>query len=197
MKRISLAVWALWLSFASSAALAQTVVNIDARVSGIIDPSTFSNPAVVALAAGSYTATPFDNSGSPGGFTAWNAWSTVTGCDPSGANCATGWLNSFAVKTAGQQRQTAGTGTWATPALAIANTRSLCFTVAAAGNVEFAVTDSYLQLTDNTGGVSLRIQPVATCVAPTTAAIPTLQTWAMTLLMLALAAGGVLALRRR
>src|SRR5262245_63283777 len=55
-------------------------------------------PVEITLDPGTYMLLPIDPS-SGGTFTAWNAWSYVSGCDVNGENCSTGWLSRYAYES--------------------------------------------------------------------------------------------------
>ncbi len=78
---------AVALGSLSSAQAATTFVDVSA-----LGP----NGTVVALAAGTYTINFVDRSG-VGGYTAWNPWTNVSGCNGDGGNCANGWSLSLAI----------------------------------------------------------------------------------------------------
>ncbi|MFG0283088.1 MAG: GC-type dockerin domain-anchored protein [Phycisphaerales bacterium JB039] len=145
----------LTLAAASGAAAQPIVVNIDARLHCKVSGSGGSVP--VTLEAGVYVVTPV---GPPeGAFTAWNPFGGgVSGCDPSGASCATGWYyRHVGVDAAGDLVHLMGSDFWATAEQALAAAPRQQMRICAPGVVEFYVGDSLCG--DNIGGVSIRIEP--------------------------------------
>lgn len=103
--------------------------------------NTTSNPVSVYFEAGTYDVTPFENT-----YTAWTAW----------YNAAKGWLNSYSLSSDEFAAYTVTDGLHhATADLALLNAVSTSFTLAAAGDVNFFITDSPYY--DNSGGISLEV----------------------------------------
>lgn len=126
------------------------VVDIDARrhCSGV------GGGAMVALDAGSYRLVPI---GPPEGqFTAWNAWGRVSGCDPSGAGCSQGWIHSYRAAT-DRILAAAWRGIYSTPQMALDAGAVARLKLCDGASVRFYLSDP--SCGDNTGGVSLRIEP--------------------------------------
>ncbi|NCR45096.1 MAG: hypothetical protein GPJ09_13265 [Microcystis aeruginosa SX13-01] len=91
-------------------------------------------------------------------YDAWNAWGTVQGCDANGANCQKGWFNNYSISSS-EFSISQGTGTYATPALALANGQNTAFTLTGDSNVYLFIGDSFYS--DNIGGVSLKVMPIS------------------------------------
>ncbi|MCA2620718.1 MULTISPECIES: hypothetical protein [unclassified Microcystis] len=91
-------------------------------------------------------------------YDAWNAWGTVQGCDANGANCQNGWVNNYSISSS-EFSISQGTGTYATPALALANGQNTAFTLTGDSNVYLFIGDSFYS--DNIGGVSLKVMPIS------------------------------------
>ena len=161
-----------------SAASAQVQIDIDSTVHG-----NAGNGVLVNLAAGDHTCQFVD--GGPFG-DAYLKWSSVTGCDMNGANCAQGWTTLVGWNADGGATIFSETPMfWQTSALAIAN-RSGPFTVTTTGTgVVFHMIDN--NLTDNMGGVSIE----CALVAPSVLEVPTLSGWGLMLLAVVLAFLGV------
>lgn len=165
-----LALAALGLAGISARAHA-VIINVDATSNNFS-----SNPVVVALDAGTYRVSLVD-----GLYQAWSAWSATncavaTGCSQNAG--FTGWLNTFVVANAnissvvfsGIGQFLPGTGflvnaliggdntVYPTPAQALAAAGYATFVLDVAGNVNFGIGDN--TLTDNRGGLSLRITSV-------------------------------------
>ena len=141
------------LGIASSVAAQAVIVDVDAT----IHCSATGIGAEIELPAGVYLVTPI---GPPEGeFIAWNAWGSVSGCDPAGLGCSTGWLHRWAARDAAAV--TVGSGgapdIYATPEQALAAAPLRQLRICETGTVIFLVGDSLC--TDNDGGVSLRIEP--------------------------------------
>jgi hypothetical protein len=133
-----------------AASASAQVVNIDART----HCTAAGGVATLALDAGSYVLIPI---GPPEGqFLAWNAWgSSVTGCDPTGAQCATGWIHGYRVST---DRDLAypWKGPFATPEQALAAAVPVRIRLCEPATVRFFVVDDPCH--DNAGGISLRVE---------------------------------------
>ena len=182
---------AIGVSAAATPAAAVTTVDLDGVANASLDGSTGKT---VALAQGRYRVTF-----SQGAFTAFNRFSTSTGCDAAGDNCTTGFENSarFIVNgitfrlgdgnaNGGIGPISPGNGYFETAARSFANAGgySQDFSVGAGGtNGNFFVFDD--NLGDNSGGITLSI-----------AAIPEPATWAMMILGFGVI-GGALRRRRR
>ena len=68
---------------------------------GVVDiDSLFATGTTVALGAGTYRVTYAGTAGG-GAYDAFNYWGTVTGCNGTGSDCATGWSNHFAIDLGG------------------------------------------------------------------------------------------------
>ena len=132
------------------------VVNLDSE----LNTKVVGQGVTLMLDAGSYSVTPFDNSAENDGFIAWNAWKNneVSGCDQDGANCARGWLTSYAFRIGSDAPVGVGRGRFDTPEKALLNATPTTFTLASDGTVEFFISDS--NYSDNDGGVSLNVAPV-------------------------------------
>lgn len=123
--------------------------------------STKLQPAIIFLTTGTYHADPMGTAdGSQYFYTAWNAWGSVSGCDPSGKNCRKGWLNSWGVFSE-ELSPTAGSsdmGAYQTEVRALRHAKGLTFTISFDQDVYFYIDDpDYL---DNSGGISLQVNPV-------------------------------------
>jgi hypothetical protein len=190
MKLINALATAAVLALASTSASA-TIINLD---------GPDSDGIVLNLAAGTYDLKVVGIAGG-GLYDAWNAWSSVSGCDGEGANCATGFLVTYAVDlgAGGTFNQTNGFQVLpitrdifdtASKALTSFNTQpirqcafaggcvqlgghSSSFTLAAAQAVNFLILDT--PYFDNSGGVSLLLTE------RNINAIPEPSTWAMLL----------------
>ncbi len=156
-------------SIAASSASA-TIVNTDSLANYNV-----ANAVPVLLAAGSYTVTPV-----VGAFTAFNRFSTVSGCDGFGEHCATGWEHSYFITINGvttgygQGNGNGGIGPivpgnayYATAAQAYAAASGASFTLASATTVGFSIFDDFIP--DNSGGISLDVS----------ATVPEPATWAL------------------
>ena len=177
---------------AAPAAEAATVgvVDLDARIHVKDDGKGVLNPVLLFLDAGDYVVTP-----EAGAFTAWNAWFKKGGtASCQGDFCAKGYVNGYAIYTPDSADIllagfSAGTGdadrkAWRTPELALDAAVTAFFTLTSAQNVAFVIRDT--PVTDNSGGMTLRVDSVAPIPVP--AAAP--------LLVAALGALGVAARRR-
>ncbi|HWL48217.1 MAG TPA: PEPxxWA-CTERM sorting domain-containing protein [Sphingomonadaceae bacterium] len=169
-------------TFIAGSANAATIINLDGKANASKDGS---NAVVLALAAGTYTATftrTADNQDAD--YTAFSRWSSNTGCDSAGANCRQGWELSAGYKigdtltTFGDAGGTGNYGPTATPDDAFyasaeqvfaagAGLYSATFTLASAGNVGFYIYDN--NVGDNRGGISLSL----------TSAVPEPATWGL------------------
>jgi hypothetical protein len=165
MKRILSGVAAAALACTAGAATAATIsVDLDALT------STAANPVVLELGAGTWTVTPVI-----GGFTAWNAWGSTSGCALDGTGCSRGWLHTWALASPSLPQTLFGTvaARFSTPELAFSAAVSTQFTLAAPESVSFFISDSVYR--DNLGGVSLRIAPLeAVAAVPLPAGLPLL-----------------------
>lgn len=141
---------AIALTCALSAGAHAQVVNIDARS----HCTGAGGVATAALDAGSYLLVPI---GPPEGqFLAWNAWgSSVTGCDPTGAGCATGWIHGYRVST-DEPLAYPWVGPYATPEQALEAARPTRIRLCEPATVRFFVVDD--PCGDNGGGISIRIE---------------------------------------
>jgi hypothetical protein len=134
----------------------------------------------IEFAAGKYTITPIGTA-QGGQFDAWNAWDQVIGCDAVGI-CTKGFLNSYSfgyVDQKGWVQEIAtiggsisfGTATaYSTPTLALSNAQDYTFTLNTPTLLYFYVRDLEGAYRDNTGGMSLSIEPVSS--VPLPAALP-------------------------
>lgn len=170
-----------------STAAGAVVVDIDATTN--TTPATNGVPQM--FAAGTYRVTPII-----GAFTAFSRFSSVTGCDNGGFNCAQGFEHSYVITidgvSTGYGDGTAnggigpispGDGYYDTAAKAFAfGATKSTFTLATASTVNFSIFDDYLG--DNSGGISLDIS-----------AVPEPATWA--LMIGGFAMTGVVVRRRR
>jgi hypothetical protein len=128
-----------------------------------LDATDPGNGVTLSLTAGSYLVS-YDSG-------AWNAWSSVSGCDAS-HHCATGWLNQFSiVPTIDAASFFADGVVWETAALAEANGKAmspLTLTLSADQMVKIYIGD--FPYYDNQGGITVSI-----------AAVPEPETYAMLL----------------
>ena len=138
----------------------------------------FSLPVAVSAHAQTYTfasASPFVSSAllTPGGWTlavtggAWNQVSgAVSGCNAFGSNCYVGWLTQFSYRLNGGAWLDDGyTGSYSTPALALANASPpLTLTVATNATLEVTLRDSYYL--DNLGTLDVTLAPVTVTPEP-------------------------------
>lgn len=170
---------------------AATIVNVD----GVNNASTDGhNAASLSLGSGTYKVTF-----TQGDYTAFNRWSSSSGCDQAGANCRQGWEDSAVIAIGssnspvfyfgdgdahGGYGPVSGGGYFDTAADAFAHaaTYSQIFTLSAPASVFFSIFDDYLG--DNSGGVSLSV-----------VAVPEPAGWPMLLVGFGLL--GAFALRRR
>lgn len=105
------------------------------------------------LARGTYLVTPI-----AGTFKAWNPWNSVTGCQQ-GADCTTGWINSYRVIPDGQASiAVTKNGIWSGPDAALAHAHRATFDLLLPGNVTFILDDTVR--TDNLGGMSFDLKPI-------------------------------------
>ncbi|VAV86355.1 hypothetical protein MNBD_BACTEROID02-1626 [hydrothermal vent metagenome] len=136
--------------FASAA-----IVNINSRI------NNESNPVSLLLDAGTYDVTPIGITDG-GAYDSWNAWNggQVTGCNSSGENCSTGWLNLyyFASSEFGEV-SIWDVNRYASSSLALANSISTSFTLISSATVDFYIIDGANGSTawDNVGGISLNV----------------------------------------
>jgi hypothetical protein len=146
------------------------IVNIDA----VGDPTPGNvgehKDIAVVLQAGTYAVLPVDISTAGALFTAANRFSGVSGCEPNGTLCDTGWEHTYYVKIGAGPRVKYGFGEGISPsppgtayfnsaALAFANAVAApLFTLAAAETVTFSWFDD--NWGDNTGGISLSVAAV-------------------------------------
>jgi hypothetical protein len=114
----------------------------------------------LTLDAGTYNVTQIADT-----FVAWNAWSRVSGCDSSGMNCSTGWINSYRIASSelGEIKvNTSKSGNtyyrYETPEIALANSQPFQFTISSQQVVSFYNADT--PKSDNLGGLSLNVSAV-------------------------------------
>lgn len=127
------------------------------------------------------------------GYTAWNGWRNVLGCDAQGSVCQNGWLTYFRYDRGGDSTindtKLLGDATsWATSELAFqaAKARGSQFIdVTAPTTLRFYIADNWHY--DNVGGVAFQITQVA--------AVPEPETYAM--MLAGLAGIGLLARRKK
>jgi len=136
----------LGLFFITSVTANAAVVDLNAIT------TTTSNPVSLNLTAGTYNVSPFS-----GTYKAWNAWSSVSGCDNSGENCSTGWINTYSIDTSETSPFITGNSLfrYATADLALLNALSTTFTLLSDATVKFFISDH--PYTDNSGGMSLNV----------------------------------------
>lgn len=151
MTRFPTALSILLVLFFAAHAVADPV-NIDSKM---------LKPAIIFLTAGTYHVSPKGTAdGSQYRYTAWNAWGSVSACDPSGKNCRKGWLNSWRIFSE-ELSPTAGSsdkGVYQTKVRALSHAKGLTFTISYDQDVYFYIDDpDYL---DNMGGISLQVNPV-------------------------------------
>jgi hypothetical protein len=154
----TVAMLALLALVSSGAAAKAAIINLD----GIANSSTDGSNAVsVLLGPGTYDVAPVI-----GSYTAFNPFSAVADCDPSGANCAKGW--NWRLRTVADQPIILDPGFdfpvpgqyFATEALAFANAPGLGkFTLTTATTMKFWIPDAIFFL-DNDGGVSFSLTAV-------------------------------------
>lgn len=115
----------------------------------------------------SYPANSVNVTVTPGSWTlqaiagAWNPWGgSVSGCDPSGANCSTGWTTQFGYSLNGDPFVIVGPTIWSNAALALANSPVETFTVNPAAAATLQIRDSYYE--DNIGTVTVRLATTTT-----------------------------------
>ena len=178
-------------TMAAVPASAATVINLD----GIANASTDGSKAVsVNLAPGTYKLTFVQAL-----FTAFNRFSTSTGCDSAGQNCRTGFENSVRYSVDGQTFGfgdgsanggigpiSPGDGYYVDAATSFANTAGTSATFQVTGNnpTSFYIFDD--NLGDNSGGISLSI-----------AGVPEPATWAFLLVGFGAIGGSMRSSRRR
>ncbi len=138
------------------------MVNVNIANAAIINlnalSNTTTNPVSLSLTAGTYNITPIGTADG-GDYNAWNAWGHTSGCDSSGANCITGWLNRYSLSSSEFAPVTYSDGNkYQTPLLALANAIDSSFTLTIDTTVDFFITDD--PYWDNEGGMSLRVDPV-------------------------------------
>ena len=148
-------------AIASAAPARATIVDVDARSSA---------GTTLNLGPGTYTAN-YIGIANGGAYDAWNAWGQVSGCDNSGENCSTGWLDEVAIDFGGGNVDLysvggPGNGIFSTAAQALSvyeagplfvdaipagfvPTAGIGFTLASAQTVRFFVDDT--PLSDNLG----------------------------------------------
>ncbi len=141
MKNRMLLVCIVFFSLIGSRATASTIVNIDAYAADN-DGSVF-----LALDAGTYTVTPFDNTGD-GGFMSWSAWAS-----------GDRWLNSYKIFDGNTLIASAGDGIrHSTMGAAFDAASAVTFTLGARTTLTFNFGD--FPDTDNRGGMSFKVAPV-------------------------------------
>ena len=165
------------LGYVFAAAASLVAASAGAVVVDINSLANFNtaNAVPVLLAAGTYTVTPIS-----GTYTAFNRFSTVSGCDGFGEHCATGWEHSYFITINGvttgygQGNGNGGIGPivpgnayYASAAQAFAAASGASFTLASATTVGFSIFDD--NIPDNIGGISLDVS----------AAVPEPATWAL------------------
>jgi hypothetical protein len=157
MKKLSLigAFIACAIIIASQSANA-AIVNINALT------NNESNPVKLVLDPGTYDVTPIGTADG-GAYNASNFWSSVTGCDGNGENCATGWLNLYYFASS----EFAEVEIWdfvrySTPLAALDNAISSSFILTSRAAVDFYLVDGTNGSTsgDNAGGMSLNVATV-------------------------------------
>ncbi|NOZ69600.1 MAG: PEP-CTERM sorting domain-containing protein [Deferribacteres bacterium] len=179
LKTILLALGALFIVTNINTANA-TIIDLNARY------NTTSNPVSLFLTKGTYEVTPIGIADG-GIYNAWNAWGYTYGCDSSGANCRTGWINAYSLSSSEFAAVTYYDGIrYATPYLALANAINSSFTLSIDTTVDFFIADRPYY--DNVGGISLNVTA-----APAPAPVPE----PSTLLLLGSGFLGVAALRKR
>lgn len=150
--------------FAAASAQAATVVDLNGVTNASLNGS---NAVTLNLGAGTYNVN-FIN----GLYTAFNRFSSSTGCDGLGANCFTGFENSARIFVngvtllVGDGAASGGTGPQATggyystaaQSFAASSAFTGSFVLAAPGAVSFYLYDD--NLGDNSGGVSLAVSAV-------------------------------------
>ncbi|NCS78091.1 MAG: hypothetical protein GPJ17_13020 [Microcystis aeruginosa K13-07] len=150
----------LGVAIASSVLAVSTFVIVPVQAA-IININSVSNdtgnPIVQFFSAGDYQV-DYIGVADGGMYDAWNAWGTVQGCDANGANCQNGWVNNYSISSS-EFSISQGTGTYATPALALANGQNTAFTLTGDSNVYLFIGDSFYS--DNIGGVSLKVMPIS------------------------------------
>ncbi|NCQ85962.1 MAG: hypothetical protein GPJ00_16280 [Microcystis aeruginosa W13-18] len=134
----------LGVAIASSVLAVSTFVIVPVQAA-IININSVSNdtgnPIVQFFSAGDYQV-DYIGVADGGMYDAWNAWGTVQGCDANGANCQNGWVNNYSISSS-EFSISQGTGTYATPALALANGQNTAFTLTGDSNVYLFIGDSF------------------------------------------------------
>ncbi|MCB1864060.1 MAG: hypothetical protein KDG50_01405 [Chromatiales bacterium] len=179
----------VWVVFAVLIAIPTGARAIDVDLVGTVH--IVSAPVIIiGLTRGAYTATPFD-----GTYQAWTKWGdTPTGCDGSGENCAHGWLNDFTVRTSAGERRFRSAISFATPQQALNAAQSGTFCVPYDQDVAvFLSGETPGEEGDNSGGMSIRIEPAA---GDDCAAVPASSSGALFGLALLIFALGVVAVRQ-
>lgn len=123
-----------------------------------IDATDPNNTVSQPLPAGTFEIIPVS-----GTYVAWNAWSSVSGCDSNGENCSNGFIYSYSYNSPSLSAQSFNLGTrrYETDVQALAAAQAEpteSFTLALAETVDFLINDS--AYTDNSGGVSLEIYQI-------------------------------------
>lgn len=135
--------------FSPSSTRGQMIIDVDSRSSvGVTIP----------LAAGGYRLVPITTA-EGGAYTAWNPWSTVSGCNASGTSCSQGFRMHSQVRSAslGSRDVVANYGAHATAQSAFdAQALPARFRLAQAEPVTFIVPD--IIYNDNYGGISFRLE---------------------------------------
>lgn len=170
MKRILYLFTASALVFSLSGAVSADAAIIDINAAtNAYSQGGYANPVSIALSAGTYNI--FEVGVADGGaYDAWNAWGVPF--EQGG-----GWINAYRVESANitsflvngvlkspvfvydHWLYKVGTGLiYPTPLEALAAAPMATFTLNISGMVNFAVAD--FPITDNTGGISLRVDPV-------------------------------------
>lgn len=165
-KLATLAVMAIMtLAFALPASA--TIINLDGDLAIDHNSEVASDAVKLALGPGTYEVTFAEDE-----YTAFNRWSTSSGCDANGENCRRGWENSAYVQTGadwpnhfllgngGGYGPVTGGGYFDSAADSLADAAAYFyrFTLNAATDVFFYIGDD--NLGDNSGGVSLLVRSV-------------------------------------
>lgn len=178
MKRILYLFTASALVFSLSGAVSAdaAIININAA-SNAYSQYNYANPVSIALSAGTYNIFEVGVVGG-GAFDAWNAWGMpwerwINVYRVESANITSFSVDSVPVSpslTYGHSLYRVGTGViYSTPLNALAAAPMASFTLSASGLVNFAIAD--YPITDNIGGISLRVDTVNNSPVPEPSAV--------------------------
>lgn len=161
----------LVLSFATSAHAGIIDLNAETSSGG---PNDIGNAITISgLSTSDILAISQIGVADGGAYNAWNAWSSVTGCDGAGENCSKGWIDNWSYYLDGDTStsMTVSNGIrYETDLLALANAPGVV-PITGITSISFFISD--FPYTDNMGGISLNlyIEPSASVPEPSIIAL--------------------------